>query len=384
MIDGGLIRDGTITINYFIYLQTHIMWTSYLWEIKNGLNLDHSFDRVYYHNKIDDNNSLFNERQNALKKFKETKKTRLVFNVIIDANVKIDNSQFAPWEIESNFPFPRWTVNEWYRNVIIWYNKEVRNIDKEQKKIIQTRILNTLNVWPKTIQKTEETRNDLVENLNNDERVFYENIKRIEQIKEQWYVYTTKPNPEILASLWKDTFWWDVETVKKELDVKKNLILSLEDKDWNIISAWMLAENWESTEWITNPIYQWKWMIQPLLFVLHSYGIKKMKQNGKIHTITAEARFDRSISPGKKVWMKIHWISGNEWIIEKEDDIWVHINHVTIWWEANQDDRNINKDEDVNWLNFKDLRSFVTMFLPEYYYDDSKIEKVLNIAKIKD
>lgn len=357
------------------------MWTNYPWEIKEGLTLNHSFDRVYYHATIENHDEMLDERNKTFKEFEKTTKTRLVFNVIIRSDIEIENNEFAPGEVEAHFPFPKWTVHEWYKNVIIWYNKEVRSINNDQKKQIQKKVFEILNKGFKTIEKTETTKQDLLETLD-DEAIFNENIKKIKKIKEEWYTYNMNPNAEKLAILWKDTFGWNVEKVRKELETWRDLILSLEDKDWNIISAWMLAESWESTEWVTNPNFQGKGMIQPLLFVLHSYWIKKMKKRWTIYPITAEARFDRSVSPGKKIWMKIYWVNINKWLINTEEDIWVHQNHVTIWWECNLDSRNKEKEENINWLNFKELRSFVTMILPEYYYQNEKIEEVLKIANM--
>lgn len=355
------------------------MW-SYSWVIEKGLNLNHSFDRVYYHATIEDHDTMIDERNNAYKEFEKTTKTRLVFNIIVKSNVKIEKNEFAPGELEANFPLPKWTIHEWYKNVIVGYNKEVRRITDDQKKQIQKKILETLHKDIQITKHIEETKQDLL-NILDDEMIFNDNIKKIKEIKAAWYNYNLNPNTEQLAILWKDTFGWNIETVIKELKEWKHLILSLDDKDWNIVSAWMLAEHWESTEWITNPNFQWKGMIQPLLFVLHNYWIKKMKDKWIVYPITAEARFDRSVSPGKKIWMKIYWINTNTWWIPTEENIWVHQNHVTIWWDSNPDSRNIDK-EVINWLKIEELRSFVTMVLPEYYYQDEKINEVLKIANM--
>lgn len=332
------------------------MWMKiYSWTIQKWLNIDASYDRIYFSSSFEKFDDLIETFKETRRRFVYSDKTRMVFNVKISPTLAqkiIDTPNlFEPAKIEFLCKHPNETILENSYNLIIWENKQERNLNWEVLRRIKFKVEDTLKKWN-------------TQNLN-------DALLKIESLIDYWYSFSLNPKVSDLLILWEKTFWWDIDSICADLKTNDNLKMILKDKKWEVVCWALLTSDWESTEWATNDSFQKKWFIKLLLLVMHAYWINKMRAKWEILPIRAETRFDRSINPWISVWMvssKINWI------------LWIHQNHVTIWW-SNPDSWNLWKQE-INWVNYEELRSFITMFLKSEYYDHYLIQKILKCSKL--
>lgn len=327
--------------------------SSYSWNQTDWLNMFASYDRVYYKSTIMNFRDLIAIFQDSFEQFKTSTRTRFVFNVDVpnDLWAKIIESlqdwrNFSNWVLETYYEYPLNTSKAWFSNLILSFNKEKRALSESHLNTIKSKISDILS----------KNRFDLNEWL-----------QKIKDLTSSWYRFDLKIWAQELLELWEKTFWWNILSLESEISNNDSIIIWLRNSEWILVSVMMVSSSWESTEWATREWFQWKWYIEPLLLVWHAY--KNFKDNSWTSWITpiiCEARFNRSVKPWILSWMKL-----SNWILQ---------NHVTIWWEL-WDKWNIWKSV-INWVNFQDLRSFVTMYLENSMYDSDIFQRILDTANI--
>lgn len=284
--------------------------TSYSWKLKEWWNLNWTYDRIQYF----DNNLIYSYQQ-IVELVNEWIKQQTSLNnnssrIDIRVNIydtpnnlkQLENLTWLFWNIDTSIKkFNWWDIAQ----LIIWKNWKEREVLQKDIKQLQEFVK-----WKIQINLDLLKKQDWFENYA---------LKQLNYIKNLWYTFE-KNNFTIdeVYNLWNSGFWWNKTEIQNLLSSNIDNLYWLRNTKWELI-ALVLITDWESTEWATKKEFQRQWLIEPLLIFSNS-NIIDIEWSDKCK-IYVQARYNRSISPSVKTWMRF---------ITPDNLQFMLTNHVTI------------------------------------------------------
>lgn len=284
--------------------------TSYSWKLKEWWNLNWTYDRIQYF----DNNLIYSYQQ-IVELVNEWIKQQTSLNnnssrIDIRVNIydtpnnlkQLENLTWLFWNIDTSIKkFNWWDIAQ----LIIWKNWKEREVLQKDIKQLQEFVK-----WKIQINLDLLKKQDWFENYT---------LKQLNYIKNLWYTFE-KNNFTIdeVYNLWNSGFWWNKTEIQNLLSSNIDNLYWLRNTKWELI-ALVLITDWESTEWATKKEFQRQWLIEPLLIFSNS-NIIDIEWSDKCK-IYVQARYNRSISPSVKTWMRF---------ITPDNLQFMLTNHVTI------------------------------------------------------
>ncbi len=203
-----------------------------------------------------------------------------------------------------------------YNQITFWLNFSERKVSQEQIRKIKDFVVNKVDkiLW----------------DIENNWWFVYSSIEEIQNIRKQWYRFERNNfETEEVFELWWKNFDWTREDIRSFIqnNQNNNQMFWLRNVNWILVALMMFWDDSETTEWWVLEEYQWQWLIVPLLLTTHGLMIQEWRH----HEVYAHLRWNRSIWPWLKSWLRIDNTFWTDNILYNHVEVEWNLEHFVEW-----------------------------------------------------